>query len=624
MRTLSCYRLPGTSFTTWTTYNGQKFETYGSEDIPCVLSDLLKTTKDAEHIYINNFNMYFFDFVSSLWRAGFTPIKGNPSVKKMHEKQFKYLVNGEMNVYSITVKIHKRAVVLVNYDNIVSISYNDVIETWTTEEEGTRPERLALSMYRSIKMLNADCGVEKQFPVTISGYARRKWKSLVGFWNVSNRLPDANKVKIDGETLESYCRKAYHGGLNITRNAALGSEIIDLEGYVLDANSLYPFCMKNFYYPVKEPKVLKGEPDARTWRECHNGFTYMYLRVKVALRLKKGGIPCVQLPARDKQCFTHKRGWIESTQYFNYHTQEYVPESEEDPNLVELTLTQTDFELMAENYDILKIEYINHVIFLTTKELFEDYVDEYYKKKSNATTPGEKRISKMMLNGLSGSMARLPEYTNLQIEIDDDGRIKVEENVTQGGQSWVYIGAAITSYGRKYLIDHAKKCGSLWLYSDTDSVHLIGQNIPSFFKIGDGLGEWKIEKEWDQVIYYKAKMYGMIKDGKAHLTLAGVPRDNVRFLERLMTNPTEYSYDGLDIEMPNIFNEEENDNDDDYVAPPDKDIKRFETLEADIREMGLKALCYTSFPITIKKHSDTEFEEHLTTQYSNLSDKGFL
>ena len=303
-----------------------------------------------------------------------------------------------------------------------------------------------------------------------------------------------------------------------------------------------------------------------------------------------------------------------------------MEEDEENPNMIEMVLTQTDYWLMLENYDVLKIEFVDYVMFFTTKELFEEYVDEYFLKKLNATTPGEKRISKMMLNGLSGSMARLPEYVNMEITFNDAGEVKkITSKKTKGGTSYVYIGAAITSYARKYLIDHAKRCGSLWLYSDTDSVHLIGQNIPSFFKIGNGLGEWKIEKEWDQVIYYKAKMYGMVKDGKAHLTLAGVPRDNVKFLERIITSPTEYSYEGLDIENPiNIFDNEENDNDDDYVEPPNKDIKRFETLEADIREMGLKALCYTSFPITIKKHDKTEFEECLTTQYSNLSDKGFI
>ena len=614
MRILSNYRVPGENKIIWTSYNGYSFKHYDAEDVPCAISDLLRGLKDAEHIYINNLNMFFLDFVATLWRAGFTPIKGNPAVKKMKENEFKYLVNGNMNVYSITIKHKKRAIVIVNYDNIVSIDSERVIDTWTDGYDGDKPERLALAMYRSIKMLNKDCGVEKQIPTTVSGYARRKWKSMVGFWEMNNRMPDANKVKIGNETLESYCRKAYHGGLNISRGIAQNSEVIDLPGNVLDVNSLYSFIMKNRYYPIKVPKVFEGEPSERDWRESRKGFIYMYLRVKVAFRLKKDGIPCIQLPPKDKQCFTHKRGWLETSQFFNYHTGEYM--EEENPNMIELTLTQTDYQMMMENYDILDIEHINYIVFLTTMELFEGYVDEYFEKKLNATTPGDKRIAKMMLNGLSGSMARLPEYTNIIIDIDDNGKITLDEQKSTGGISYVYIGAAITSYARQYLIDHAKRCGSLWLYSDTDSVHLIGQNIPSFFKIGDGLGEWKIEKSWDEAIYYKSKMYGMIKDGKTNLTLAGVPRDNVRFLERMIDNPNEYSLDGLDVLNPNdIFEEDEN---------KTKNMSKFETLEEDIRDMGIKALCYTSFPITIKKHSSTEFEESLYTQYSNLSDKGLF
>lgn len=614
MRVLSNYRIPGTNKTTWTSYNGYTYKEYEPEDVPCAVSDMLRGLKDAEHIYINNLNMYFLDFVSTLWRAGFSPIKGNPAVKKMKEGEFKYLVNGNMNVYSITIKHKKRAIVIVNYDNIVSIDNERVINTWTEEFEGTKNERLALAIYRSIKMLNRDCGVEKQIPTTVSGYARRKWKSVVGFWEMSNRMPDANKVKIGNETLENYCRKAYHGGINISRGKAKSSNIIDLPGNVLDVNSLYSYVMKNNYYPVKVPKVFDGEPTPRDWKESNKGYIYMYIKIKVAFRLKKDGIPCIQLPNKDRQCFVHKRGWLETSQFYNYHTGEYVEENETEPNMIELTLTQTDYQLMLENYDILKIEHINYLVFLTTMELFEGYVDEYFTKKLEATTPGEKRIAKMMLNGLSGSMARLPEYINIILDIDDNGKIELEEQKSTGGVSYVYIGAAITSYARRYLIDHAKKCGSLWLYSDTDSVHLIGDNIPSFFKIGNGLGEWKIEKSWDKVIYYKAKMYGMIKDDETHLTLAGVPRDNVRFLERMVNNPNEYSLEGLDILNPNdVFSEEEN-----------REQKKFETLEDDIREMGLKALCYTSFPITIKKHSHTEFEEILHTQYSNLSDKGLF
>lgn len=619
MKTLVNYRIPGTNLTQWVLFNGVYYREYAPEDLPCAISDLLNQCKDAENIYITGFNTYLFDFIKTLWIAGFTPVKENLPVKKMRNNEFKYLINGDLNVYNITIKHKKRAIVLINYDNIVNLnSPQKIIDTWCYDWDIEEPQkRYALAVYRSIKILNDDCGIEKQMPTTISGYARRKWKAVSGFWELNNKLIDANRVKVGKETLEQYCRKAYHGGLNITRGKANSSDIINAHGYVLDINSLYPFVMKNFNMPCKRFEFHKGEPTAQNWRHSEAGYTYMFIHVKVAFRLKENGVPCLQIPPKDRQTFLHKRGWLETSQFYNYHTNEYVEEKEGNYNLIELTLTQTDYKLMYENYNVLNIVHIDYIEFLTSKELFEEYIDEYFTKKQNATTPGNKRVYKMMLNALSGNMARLPEYVNTIIEIDDSGKITTDEKTLTGGASYVYIGAAITSYARAYLISHAKNCGSLWLYSDTDSIHLLGENIPKFFKIGDDLGEWKIEKEFDMAIYYKLKTYGFIKDGKANLTLAGIPGDTVKMFELMLDNPDDYSLKGLDV-LPLI----------DFDEPEEEQIQKKtskrEEFEKDIHTLGLKTFLYASYPITFRRHSKTEFEEELYIQFSNLKDRNFL
>lgn len=627
MKVLTDYRTPGTDETTWVLYDGNIYKSYASDELAIAFCDLLKRMKEAEHIYITNLSLYTLDFIQVLWRAGFSPVDGNPSVKKMKENEFKYLINGDYNTYSITIKHNKRAIVLVNFDNILNLNNRQkIIDTWTWDYDGEIEKRYALAVYRCIKELNRDCNIEKQFPTTISGYARRKWKELEGFWELNNMLPDANSVRVNKEeNLEQYCRKSYHGGLNITREQADKSDIINLEGIVLDVNSLYPYIMKNYPMPKGLPHVCEGKPSDKEIRDYKNGYIYIFLRIKVNFRLKKNGIPCVQLPNDDRERFTHARGWLETTQYYDYHNQRYIPENDENKHLLTLTLTITDYLLMLKNYDILDIEYINYIWFATTKSLFSDYVNEYYNKKKNATTEGKKRISKMLLNGLSGNMARIPEYTNIRIHISENGNVDVDEFHTSGGASYIYVGSAITSYAREYIIKYGEMCGTRWIYSDTDSLHILGTNIPNFIKIGDDLGEWKIEKEFDKAIYYKRKMYGFMKENKIKLTLAGVPQSSVELIESIIQDTNEVNYSEKDCINPTsyIFDTIQN-SDDDYIEPKNLKVEKYNTFLSDAKKYGLKCLMYSEYPVTYKKHGIIEFSEELYCDFATIHDRDFL
>lgn len=620
MIVLSDYREKGTNNSIWSLFDGTIYAEYEPEEMPEAIQCIINRTKAAETVFVTNLSMYCFDIIKTLWTIGFNPIKKNPSVKDMHEWDMKYLINGDMNCYNIVIKHNKRAVTFINYDNIVNLNDRDeIIKTWSFDFDGEKPRRYAISIYRSIGGLNTDCGIIKNFPTTISGYSRRRWKDKLGFFNAKKLLPDANKIKLGGETLEEYCRPAYHGGLNIARGKALTADMIDLPGYVLDANSLYPYIMRYYPLPKGQPKYVKGKPDEKTIKDVEKGYNYMYLRVKVSFDLKPDGVPCICMHSKNKDFFLHKRGWLETSKIYNYFEQKYVEDDPENPTMIELTLTYTDYKLMLENYNINKIEYIDHLVFFVSRTIFAEYVDEYFEKKQNAKSPAEKRIAKMMLNALSGNMARLPQYTNTIIMIDKKGKITTEEEHSAGGESFIYVGAAITSYAREYLIRHAKRCGSIWLYSDTDSVHLIGENIPKHFKIGDGLGEWKIEKEWDKVTYYKLKMYGMIKNGKVKYTLAGVPKDNIKMLERMTEDTNNYSLDGLDAIDPEV----EATFSGDYEEAANPEQVKMDNLKRDFKEYGLKAIHYASFPTTIVKHDRTEFSQRLLTQWTSLDDRCF-
>ena len=629
------YKFPQTNKTTWIKFNGRRVERYEPEEIPAVISDLIDQGNN-EHVYIKNMSMYASDLLDILYLKCYSPVKGNPPVKKMKNNTFKYLINGDFNAYSITtVKKRNNTMHFVNANNMLAINTDKtIIETWTGPEDGDEPERLARGFYRAISGVLRDIGAEKQLPVTISGACRRAWnKSLDG--QIFQMLKNANKTKIAGESLEKYCRRAYHGGLCLN-NSKVDDNI--QEGMVLDVNSLYPYIMKNYPMPRGEARYETGKPPKKLLRDAKDGYVYFFVEITASFDLKPDGIPCVQISSDNRDRYLHKKGWLISSKVYDYFNDKYIDNPEYDK--VTLTLTQTDLGLFFENYDIRALKFNSYVWFPTTTYLFENYVDRYFKEKQEATSSGERRIKKMMLNGLSGNMARLPEYENINI-IETPTGFRYEHGTSEGSKSYVYVGGAITSYARKYLIDHIKKVKDRWLYSDTDSIHLKGKEIPEGFEISDALGAWKVEKEFDHVVYYGRKMYGYHNETGYHFTLAGIGKEDALFFARILNGMSEEeAIEGLDIVQPSIYRLSDIESEAiDHQFTNELDDGDYQTLQRLEKRAGrrsrkayyiynvvakkkdpLKAFYFCKLPITIKNHGREPFTETKTITWKQLSD----
>ena len=629
------YKIPQSNKTVWIKFNGRKVERYEPEDIPAVISDLIDQANN-EHVYINDFSMYIPDILDVLYIKEYSPIKGNPPTKKMKNKTFKYLINGEFNAYSITTVTKRNCTMhLVNANNMLSInSTKTIIETWTGPEDGDEPERLARGFYRAISGVLRDIGAERRLPVTISGCCRRAWNaSLDG--QIFQMLHNANKVKIANTTLEKYCRRAYHGGLCLN-NSSVDDDI--KEGIVLDVNSLYPYIMATKPMPRGEPRYFKGKPSDQVLRDARDGYVYFFVEIKASFDLKENGIPCVQLSSDNPERFLHKRGWLETSKVYDYHENRYIESDQYDK--VTLTLTQTDLLLFLDNYDIHTIQYISYVWFPTTTCLFEDYVNKYFTEKQEATGAGNRRIKKMMLNGLSGNMARLPFYENINI-IETPHGFEYEYGQSEGSKSYVYVGSAITSYAREYLINHINKCRERWLYSDTDSIHLRGTDIPAGFEISDALGAWKIEKQFDRICYYGRKMYGYHDGAGYHFTIAGIAREDTTFYARILNGQSEdEAIQGLDIVTPSVYNLSDTEasaiNQQFTGELDDGDYETLRRLEKragrrsrkahyiyDVvakKKNPLNAFYFCRLPVTIRKHGHEPFTEMKVIQWKQLSE----
>ena len=203
-------------------------------------------------------------------------------------------------------------------------------------------------------------------------------------------------------------------------------------------------------------------------------------------------------------------------------------------------LFMTGFELLAgletKTIDVHKVK----VVYTFKDSInFTDYIDHFYKmKKDSEKGSGEYLISKRFMNALYGKWASNPEkyknylvvaskeikaYLNvLNSEIDkpellsqfvgfltkDKALISYPLSPEQFNNNLynVATGAAITGGVRAMLWKQITQCERP-LYCDTDSITTVDGN----FDIGDEIGQWEKEGDYDQVAIAGKKLYAFRK-----------------------------------------------------------------------------------------------------------------
>lgn len=313
--------------------------------------------------------------------------------------------------------------------------------------------------------------------------------------------------------VDNYIRKSYKGGWTYC-NERYANTIHT--GISFDVNSLYPSCMygNNGLLPYGVPKYYKGQ------YKPNKDYPLYICRILVDFTLKPRCFPSIQIKGFSR--------FIET---------EYLKESN---GPVELTLTSPDLELLLENYDIGFIEYIDGYMFRGSADLFKNYIDTFMEMKMT-TTGALRQLAKLMLNNLYGKFAKNPKIAHKTAAMGKDGIIEYTITEAEYKDSvYTAVGAFITSYGRKQTIETATALYDRFLYADTDSVHLIGTEIPTNIKVDDRLlGYWKCEGVFDEAKFIRPKTYIKYKEGHIDVTCAGMP-DNVK--QQLRDIPKEEAF----------------------------------------------------------------------------------
>lgn len=293
---------------------------------------------------------------------------------------------------------------------------------------------------------------------------------------------------------DDFIRKSYKGGSTQVNPKYAGKDIG--KGIVFDVNSLYPSIMYKELLPYGIPIYFKGK-----YKKNRNYPLYIQ-RCIVDIRLKKDHIPSIQIKGN-----------------YLYQPTEYITETIEP---TELTLTNVDLELMFEQYDVLDIIYLDGYMFNGTRGLFCDYIDHWMKIKVESTG-ALRQLAKLMLNSLYGKFATNPNVTGMTPYLED-GIVKYKlGEETFRDPVYTAMGSFITAYGRRKTISSGQQVYDRYIYMDTDSLHLLGIEIPTNIEIHEtNLGAWKHESTFERARFLRPKTYIEEIDGKLDVKCAGM------------------------------------------------------------------------------------------------------
>jgi hypothetical protein len=293
-------------------------------------------------------------------------------------------------------------------------------------------------------------------------------------------------------------RESYRGGFTYAeprfKQQRLGA------GIVLDINSMYPYVMKSKLLPYGVPiwDSDTPEPDA--------DYPLVINYYIISGKLKPNHIPCVQLTVGG-----------------GFRMPDYVSEFD----CEEMALTNVDLDLIKEHYDVDIISYLGGYKFKARVGMFDEYIDKWYKIKQESNS-AMRSIAKLQLNSLYGKFGTNPNRTRKVPLLEDDVVVFETGYEDIGDPVYTAMAAFITSYARDMVIRTAQSLYDIFLYCDTDSVHLLWTEktvlytdieTHQTFIIVDGkdhapinihpneLGAWKFEYTFEEAFFVRAKFY---------------------------------------------------------------------------------------------------------------------
>ena len=411
-----------------------------------------------------------------------------------HDGFYRYTINEVGTWFEITISVNHHMIRFFDTKNIINADIPDIKRSFRTENKSIE----ILIMHEVLNKLK-EVGIDK---ITIGASCMDDWKreTFLDKSEYRNYFPDLTEVKsIECNNADSYVRNCYHAGWEFLNKKYSGKNIRDT--YVYDVNSLFPTMMKERMFPTGKPHFFKGKPEKWMLDKSR----YLFLHIRCRFELKEKHFPFLNVDGESNK--TNSNVTIDGIEYDN--------------GVQDLWLTQTDFDMMIKNYNITDLTYVSGCWFWSRHGLFDNYIDKWYKVKSESTG-AYREIAKMMLNNLYGKFGTDSHGKLKTIDYDKDNGYTFDTIDVKKTSGYVPVAAAITSYSREFIISVAENNYDNLIYSATDSLHLTQPD--NTLEVSSSIGKWKKE-QYKQAIYLAPKTYAHISDDVVEIKCAGLSRE---------------------------------------------------------------------------------------------------
>lgn len=457
--------------------------------------DFLFSKKENNIYYFHNLKFDGEFILNWLFKNGWEHIKDR---NDLEEKKFTTLISDKGMFYSIEIcygKNSKGKKLIKIYDSLKVLPFS-VEQMAKTFDLPMRKLEIDYNEYREyghiltqkeILYLKNDVvivahALKKLFEqnltkMTIGSNALNSFKELFGKKSFEKTFPEV--------IYDSDIRQAYRGGFTYLSDRFAEQDIG--KGIVLDVNSLYPSVMYERFLPYGEGRFFEG----KYVEDIH--YPLYIQMLSCCFDLKKNMIPTIQLK--------HTLAFVPT---------EYLKSS--NGECVTLCMTNIDLKLFFEHYEVYNIEYLSGWKFHASNTCFREYIDTWNTVKVEATKTGNKglrTIAKLMLNNLYGKFALNPIVRSKIPYLGEDNIVHyaIGEKETRKG-IYIPVGVFVTSWARYKTITSAQSVYDRFIYADTDSLHLVGTDLPENLEISDTkLGAWKLESQFIRARFLRQKSY---------------------------------------------------------------------------------------------------------------------
>ena len=313
--------------------------------------------------------------------------------------------------------------------------------------------------------------------------------------------------------MDNWERLSYYGGLCTPHyeNVKKFSQYKNKCGKVYDVNSLYPSRMEAELLPYGEGHYF-NKSYVKMNDEYKNDFP-LYIQ---------------ELTIHDLEVKENKMFWLQvkGNEFFN--GREILKNNiDKNGNKIDLHLRLCNplLDLLFECYNVKSYTLGGHIAFRGSYKLFDNYL-KFWKEVKQTSKGAKREVAKLRQNGLYGKfgMSGDNEITNF---INNDGIFTIEHTGETYVSNAIYLPMAtfITSYAKCYLVRAINQNYDRFMYCDTDSIHLFGNEVANGIEVDSKkYGAWDNEMDFTDFKYLSPKRYAEkeIKSNKWTIKCCGL------------------------------------------------------------------------------------------------------